>query len=105
MQGFCCLLPLWPTLNSVDFNPIFPNLRDFPGDSFFSEYFTEILLSHIFGLTMVKYGILSMNSYSKLHAVIDGLFFFKMISAQHSSNNGKNWRKLSYQKILSTVIF
>ena len=25
---------------------------------------------------------------------------FKMISAQHSSNNGKNWRKLSYQKIL-----
>ena len=24
----------------------------------------------------------------------------KMISAQHSSNNGKNWQKLSYQKIL-----
>ena len=23
----------------------------------------------------------------------------KMISAQHSSNNGKNWQKLSYQKI------
>ena len=27
-------------------------------------------------------------------------FVFKMISAQHSSNNGKNWQKLSYQKIL-----
>ena len=24
----------------------------------------------------------------------------KMISAQHSSNNGKNWQKLSYEKIL-----
>ena len=24
----------------------------------------------------------------------------KMIYAQHSSNNGKNWQKLSYQKIL-----
>ena len=24
----------------------------------------------------------------------------KMISAQHLSNNGKNWQKLSYQKIL-----
>ena len=24
----------------------------------------------------------------------------EMISAQHSSNNGKNWQKLSYQKIL-----
>jgi len=23
-----------------------------------------------------------------------------MISAQHSSNNGKNWQKLSYKKIL-----
>ena len=30
----------------------------------------------------------------------------KMISAQHSSNNGKNWQKLSYQKNpLSMVIF
>ena len=28
------------------------------------------------------------------------LNFIKMISAQHSSNNGKNWQKLSYQKIL-----
>ena len=24
----------------------------------------------------------------------------KMISTQHSSNNGKNWQKLSYQNIL-----
>ena len=24
----------------------------------------------------------------------------KMISAQHSSNNGKNWQKVSYQKII-----
>ena len=29
-----------------------------------------------------------------------------MISAQHSSNNGKNWQKLSYKKNpLSMVIF
>ena len=27
-------------------------------------------------------------------------FSLKMISAQHLSNNGKNWQKLSYQKIL-----
>ena len=30
----------------------------------------------------------------------------KMISAQHSSNNGKNWQKLSYPKnALNMVIF
>ena len=35
---------------------------------------------------------INMDSYEKL--------LIKMISAQHSSNNGKNWQKLSYQKIL-----
>ena len=29
-----------------------------------------------------------------------GVIIIKMISAQHSSNNGKNWQKLTYQKIL-----
>ena len=28
----------------------------------------------------------------------------KMISAQHSSNNGKNWQKLSYQIIIIIII-
>ena len=43
---------------------------------FSSEYFTEILRSYIFGPSAVKYDILSNNRYSKLHAVIDCLFFF-----------------------------
>ena len=42
---------------------------------FSSEYFTEILRSYIFGPGVVKYGILSNNRRSKLHAVIDCLFF------------------------------
>ena len=64
-----------PTANSADFHPIFPILETFLETVFFSEYFTEMLLSYVFGLTMVKYSILSINRYSKLHAVIDGLFF------------------------------
>ena len=43
---------------------------------FSSEYFTEILLTYIFGPSVVKYGILSNNWHSKLHAVIDYLFLF-----------------------------
>jgi len=40
-----------------------------------SEYFTEMLLSYIFGASVVKYDILSNNRSSKQHAVIDCLFF------------------------------
>ena len=43
---------------------------------FSSEYFTEMLLSYIFGPSVVKYGILSNNRRSKLHVVIDCLFCF-----------------------------
>ena len=34
-----------------------------------------MLLSYIFGPSMVKYDILSYSRRSKLHAVLDGLFF------------------------------
>ena len=64
------------TTNSADFDPIFPYLGDgSPETEFFSEYFTETLLSYIFGPSVVKYGILSNNRRSKLHAVIDCLIF------------------------------
>ena len=36
-----------PTTNSADFDPIFPDLRDFPGGRVSSEYFTEMLVSYI----------------------------------------------------------
>ena len=42
---------------------------------FSSEYFTELLLSYIFGPSVVKYDVLSNNRRSKLYAVIDCLFF------------------------------
>ena len=42
-----------------------------PETEFSLEYFTEMLLSYIFGPSVVKYGILSNNRRSKLHAVID----------------------------------
>ena len=62
------------TTNFVDFDPIFPDLRDFLETEFSSEYFTEILLSYIFEPSVVKYGILSNNRRSN-HVVIDFLFF------------------------------
>ena len=46
---------------------------DFPQDRFSSEYFTEMLLSYIFRPSVVKYGILSSDRRSKLHAFIDCL--------------------------------
>ena len=64
-----------PTTNSADFDPIFPDRRDFSGDGVSSEYFTEMLLTYISIPSVVKYGILSNNRCSKLHVVIDCLFF------------------------------
>ena len=63
------------TTNSVDFVPIFPDLRDFQETEFSSEYFREMLLSYIFEPSVVKYGILSNNRRSNQHVVIDFLFF------------------------------
>ena len=57
--------------NSADFDPIFENS---PETEFSSEYLTAMLLSHIFGPSVVKYNILSNNRHGKLHAVIDCLF-------------------------------
>ena len=50
-------------------------IRDFPGE-FSSEHFTEMLLSYLFGPSVIKYGILSNNRRGKLHAVIGCLFLF-----------------------------
>ena len=62
------------TTNSADFVPILPVVRDLPGDGVFFRAFTEMLLSYIFGPSVVKYGILSNNRRSKLHTVLDCLF-------------------------------
>ena len=62
-----------PTTNSADLDPMFPELSQ--RRMFSSEYFTEMLLSYIFGPSVVKYDVLSNNRRSKLHAVIDCLVF------------------------------
>ena len=51
------------------------NLRASLKREFSSEYFTEMLLSYIFGPRVVKCGILSNNRHSKLHAFIDCQLF------------------------------
>jgi len=45
--------------------------------------------------SLSEFVALSFSSLSSMHWDV-----IKMISAQHSSNNGKNWQKLRYQKIL-----
>ena len=65
-----------PTTNSANFDRYSLILKTFPETEFSSEYFTEMLLSYIFGLSVVKYGILSNNRRSKQQAVIDCLFFW-----------------------------
>ena len=52
-----------------------------PEMEFSSEYITEMLLSYIFGPSVVKYDILSNNRCSKLHPVINCLFFIKYFAA------------------------
>ena len=64
------------TRNFTDFDPTSALiLETSPEKELSSEYFTEMLLSYIFGSSVVKYGILSSKRCSKLHAVIDCLFF------------------------------
>ena len=65
-----------PTMSSANFDPIFPDIRDFQGDGVFlwGTIFTEMLPSYILGPSMVKYCTQSNKRHSKLHAVID--FFF-----------------------------
>jgi len=64
-----------PTTKSAHFDPIFADLRDFLQTEFSSEYFQKMLLSYVFRPSVVKYGILGNNRRSKLHAVIDYLFY------------------------------
>ena len=45
-----------------------------------SEYFTEMLLSYIFGPSVVRYDILSNNSSGTLHAVINCVFFKEQLA-------------------------
>ena len=45
-----------------------------------SEYFTEMLLSYIFGPSVVRYNILSNNSSGTLHAVINCVFFKEQLA-------------------------
>ena len=56
---------------------------------------TEMLLSYIFGPSVVKYDILSNNRGSKLRAVIDSLFYFYDPPVLHfvSSPESKSWGK------------
>jgi len=59
-----------------------PIFETYPEREFSLEYFTEnlMLLSYIFVPSMVKYNILSNNRRSKLHTVIDCLFFANLSS-------------------------
>ena len=68
-----------PTTNSADFDPVFPDLRDFSGDEVFFRVFYRNVASLHLRPSVVKYGLLSNNRRSKLHAVIDYLFFFHLI--------------------------
>jgi len=54
-----------PTMNSADFDPTFPELRDFPGDRLlFRVFYRNVAQLYL----RAKYGI-----FRKLHAGIDGL--------------------------------
>ena len=77
------------TMTSADFDPIFP-IFETSQEMFSWEYFTEMLLSYIFGPIVVKYGILSDMRHSKLHTVIDYLFLFVL---EHSC-----WLRLYLKK-------
>ena len=78
-----------PPTNCANFDPMLPNLWNFPGAGVFSEYFTEMLLSYIFRPRVVKYDILRNNRCSKLHAVLDCLFFsLKRHSLLRGEHNG-----------------
>ena len=62
-----------PTTNSADFDPIFPDPRDFLGDGVFFTL-TEMLLSYIFVPSVVKYGIPRNNRRSYMQ--VKAAFFF-----------------------------
>ena len=68
-----------PKSNSADFNSIFPILETSPERRFSLGYFTEMLLSYIFGPSVVEGGIPRNNRRSKLHSVIDCLFFWLIL--------------------------
>ena len=69
-EWVCVTIESEPWKNSADFDPILPYRWNFLGDGVFLEYFTEMLLSFIFGPNVVNYDILRNNWRSKLHAVI-----------------------------------
>lgn len=64
-----------------DFDPMFQIFETSQEKEFSSECLTEMLLSYILELSVVKYDILSNNRCSKLHAVINCLFFIKYFAA------------------------
>ena len=87
----CITIESEPPTNCANFDPMLPNLWNFPGAGVFSEYFTEMLLSYIFRPRVVKYDILRNNRCSKLHAVLDCLFFsLKRHSLLRGEHNGIN---------------
>ena len=61
-----------------------PIFQTSPQTELSSEYFTEMLLSYVFGPRMVKYDILSNNWRSKIHAYMQlktAYFFFFTVNA------------------------
>ena len=63
-----------PSTKSADFDPMFPDLGNFPGDGvFFRVFYRNVALLHL-RAQRGKNDILSNNRRSKLHAVIDCLF-------------------------------
>lgn len=57
-----------PTSNSADFDPMFPDFRDFPRDGVFVRVCYRNV-AYIFGPSLVKCSILCDDRHSKLHAV------------------------------------
>ena len=83
-----------PTTNSADFDPIFPDLREFPGDGVFFRIFYRNVAScsYIFRSSVVKYGILSNNRRSKLPIFVVELFFFPPVAAAAQRLDGVTQR-------------
>ena len=73
--------------------------------TFFYNLFSILLVnSQLFASSLANWVFRGFRIESELPVFTHGPRSFrikiKMVSAQHSSNNGKNWQKLSYQKIL-----
>ena len=64
-----------PSTKSADFDPMFPGLWNFPGDGVFFKLFYKNVAYFYLQAQRGYCDILSNNRRTKLHAVIDCLFY------------------------------